>query len=83
MSNTNARWQAIGERVHGLRKSAGLSQIELGRRIGIDHSYVSRLEHGKITEIVPDRIFHLAKLFDVSVGVILCEDKSDAEIQVT
>lgn len=36
----------IGENIRSLRKSAGLSQIDLAVVVGIDRSYLSEIENG-------------------------------------
>ncbi|MFI8299973.1 helix-turn-helix domain-containing protein [Streptomyces nigra] len=39
-----ARRREIGERIRTVRRDAGLSQVELGERIGRDHKTVHRYE---------------------------------------
>jgi len=39
--------QAIREAIRAVREKAGLSQRELGRRLGREHSFVSKLELGE------------------------------------
>jgi len=39
--------QAIREAIRTVREKAGLSQRELGRRLGREHSFVSKLELGE------------------------------------
>lgn len=38
--------RAVGERIRDLRLSAGLSQVELGQRVDLDHKTISRYENG-------------------------------------
>jgi len=38
----------FGEYLRGLRKSAGLSQRELAQRAGIDFTYLSKIENGRV-----------------------------------
>ena len=38
---------AFGQRVRALRKSADISQMELGERAGIDHTYIGGIERGE------------------------------------
>jgi transcriptional regulator with XRE-family HTH domain len=40
--------QALGRSLRELRDRAGLSQTGLATRAGTDHTYVSRVEHGRI-----------------------------------
>lgn len=37
----------IGERIEYLRKSKKLSQNELAKKVGVDRTYISRLECGR------------------------------------
>lgn len=37
---------AFGERLHALRVTAGLTQVQIAERAGLDVSYVSQLERG-------------------------------------
>ena len=40
--------RALGQALRGLRQQAGLTQEELGARVNIDPTYVSRVEGGRI-----------------------------------
>ncbi|MFC6009077.1 helix-turn-helix transcriptional regulator [Angustibacter luteus] len=42
-----ARWAEFGRRLRARRRAAGLTQAELGRRVGYHHSLISRLEAGE------------------------------------
>jgi len=39
---------AFGDHLRGLRKRAGLSQRELAQRAGIDFTYLSKIENGRV-----------------------------------
>ena len=39
---------SFGEHLRGLRKRAGLSQRELAARAGIDFTYLSKIENGRV-----------------------------------
>src|SRR5438552_15357609 len=41
-----------GDRIKTQRQQQEMSQVELGRRIGQDHSYISKLEHGVRTDLM-------------------------------
>lgn len=43
---------SLGQAIRHYRKQAGLTQAELAHRVGIDRSYLSRLERGHQTEQV-------------------------------
>jgi HTH-type transcriptional regulator, competence development regulator len=40
--------EAFGEHLRGLRKRAGLSQRELAQQAGIDFTYLSKIENGRV-----------------------------------
>ena len=39
--------KAFGSRVRALRKVAGLSQMKLGEKVGLDHTYIGGIERGE------------------------------------
>ena len=39
--------KAFGQRVRGLRKAAGMSQMALGEKAGLDHTYVGGVERAE------------------------------------
>lgn len=41
---------SIGQAIRHYRKQAGLSQAELAEQVGVDRTYLSRLEQGHDTE---------------------------------
>lgn len=60
----------IGQRIAAKRRELGLSQIELGERMGVSRQSVSKWEaDGAIPEI--DKLIALSRLFGVSVGWLL------------
>lgn len=69
----------IGQRIAAKRKELGLSQIELGEKMGVSRQSVSKWEaDAAIPEI--DKLIALSKLFHVSVGWLLgVEDSTQPE----
>lgn len=65
----------FGNRVYTLRKNAGLSQNELGKRLGVSGKAVSKWENGNAKPHL-DMIMKLAALFEVSTDELLKKDKS-------
>lgn len=60
----------IGQRIAAKRKELGLSQIELGEKMGVSRQSVSKWEaDAAIPEI--DKLIALSKLYGVSVGWLL------------
>jgi transcriptional regulator with XRE-family HTH domain len=52
--------RAVGARIREERRHAGLSQVQLGERVGRDHKTISRWENGHRTPSLDDlvRIAH-------------------------
>jgi transcriptional regulator with XRE-family HTH domain len=46
-STHSAGYRVLRERLEATREAAGLSQRELGRRIGVPHSWVAKVESGE------------------------------------
>ena len=60
----------IGQRIAAMRRELGISQIDLGDKMGVSRQSVSKWEaDGAIPEI--DKLIALSKLFGVSVGWLL------------
>jgi len=60
-----------GDRIGDLRTNKGISQAELGRRLDIQPSQISRIESGETENISSDVLVKLAKEFKVSTDYIL------------
>jgi transcriptional regulator with XRE-family HTH domain len=54
----------FGEIFREKRRAAGLSQRELADRAGLDFSYISKLENGRLPPPAADTIVRLAGLLD-------------------
>lgn len=47
------RWfQTIGERVRKIRLAQGLTQRQLGQKMGVDHSSISQIETGTLLNLI-------------------------------
>ena len=55
----------FGEQLRVWRAAAGLTQVALAERCGVDHTYVSKLEHGRS----PAPSLALLRSFAASLGV--------------
>ena len=60
-----------GTRIKELRMLSGLSQEELGRRVGVQRAAINKYEKGTVTNIPLDTIEKIAKIFDVSPTYIV------------
>lgn len=73
----------LGERIQSLRKDAGLSQEELGDKLGVARQSVSKWESDStIPEL--DKLIAMSKLFHISVGALLgLEESGEADHELT
>ena len=62
----------FGIAVRKKRKELGLSQEDLGLRIGLDQGYVSRIEQGQMN-ITLDTMEEICKVLDVDVAEMFGE----------
>ena len=60
-----------GERIRQLRTQHALSQGALGKGIGKDGQYVSKLERGILTSVTTDTLEQLAGALDCSTDYLL------------
>ncbi len=60
-----------GERIKELRRISGLSQEELGRRVGVQRAAINKYEKGTVTNIPLPTIEKIASTFDVSPTYIV------------
>lgn len=61
-----------GEKIKELRLRSGLTQEELGERIGAIKQTINKYENGTITNIPTDKIEALARIFGVSEAYLIC-----------
>ena len=66
----------LGEQIQALRKAAGMSQEELGDRLGVARQSVSKWESGATVPEL-DKLIAMSKLFGVSVGSLLGLEESE------
>lgn len=70
---------AIGDNIKKLRKSWGLTQAELGNKLGIRQSYIVALEKGRRKPSY-EMLSKIAKTFSVDVGWLLTGEEKIKEI---
>lgn len=66
----------VGEKIKTLRKSLGLTQTELGQRVGVQKNAVSKWECGRVEDIPTSTIKLLANLFNVPASYLIDDDTS-------
>jgi len=64
--NGNELRKHIGKKINYYRKKKGLTQLDLGNKVGVKNSTISDYERGKIS---PDQdvLFRLSEFFEVSI----------------
>ena len=76
----------MGSKIKMLRKAMGLTQTELGARVGVQKNAVSKWECGRVEGIPAATLKTLANLFDVPVSYLVDDEstwESPANIQTT
>lgn len=63
--------QNMGERIHNLRKDNNLTLSELGKKLGVQSSAVSKWEKGRVTNIPSETLNAMAKIFGCSTDYII------------
>jgi transcriptional regulator with XRE-family HTH domain len=69
------RLEALGARVRALRLRLGLTQEQLGHRVGMSHGHVSEIETGR-TNITMATLWRLADALGVQAAELLDEPAS-------
>lgn len=63
----------IGDKIRLHRKALGLTQTELGEKLGVKTNAVSKWECGRVDDIPTSKIKAMAKLFDVQPSCLIDE----------
>ena len=72
----------IGERIALKRREQGLSQEALGENLGVTRQSISKWE-GDMTLPEIDKLITLSRLFGVSVGWLLGEERRENALEET
>ena len=70
---TNKTRKILAENIEKLRLSKKITKEELSLILGVDNSYISKLEKGKIN-ITIDKIEQLANYFEIEAWKLLKEN---------
>lgn len=70
----------IGKRIKMLRNSIGLTQDELGEKLGVKKAAIQKYESGGIINLKIETINKLAEVFEVTPAYIMGWDKFDEEV---
>lgn len=71
----------MGERIKYLRESIGMTQDELGEKIGVQKSAIVKYEKGKVENIKRSAIKTMAEIFNVSPCYLMGFDEDEDEIK--
>lgn len=63
----------IGDKIRLHRKALGLTQTELGEKLGVKTNAVSKWECGRVDDIPTSKIKAMAKLFNVQPSYLIDE----------
>ena len=64
----------ISEKIKLLRESVGLTQTELGERLGVKKNAVSKWECGRVEDIPTSKIKAMASLFNVPPSYLIDDE---------
>lgn len=70
---------SVGDKIKTLRKAMGLTQTELGERVGVKKNAVSKWECGRVEDIPTSTIRALANLFDVPPSYLIDDEAPASE----
>jgi transcriptional regulator with XRE-family HTH domain len=65
--------KTFGNILKELRKSKGISQRDLADKIGVDFSYISKVENDRLPPPAADTIVRICKVLNVPTEVLLAE----------
>lgn len=67
----------VGDKIKARRKALGLTQTELGEKLGVQKNAVSKWECGRVDDIPGSKIRAMAALFGVAPSYLI-DDEEDA-----
>lgn len=76
--------QTFGEKLRTMRRAAKVTQRELARKVGVDFSYISKLENDRLPPPAADTILSICKVLDVdSDDLLALTGKLPSDVQKT
>ena len=64
----------VGEKIKAERKALGLTQTELGEKLGVQKNAVSKWECGRVDDIPSSKIKAMAAIFGVSPSYLIDDE---------
>jgi len=75
---------SFGATLRDLRRTAGISQRELADRIGLDFSYISKVENGRVPPPAADTVVKICEVLNVAPERLLSlTGKMPSDVQRT
>jgi transcriptional regulator with XRE-family HTH domain len=72
----------FGQKLRECRRSAGISQRELAKQIGVDFSYISKIENGRLPPPAADTIVKICQVLGVeSEDLLALTGKIPSKVQ--
>lgn len=71
----------VGKRIKKIREASGLNQIQVAKFIGVDQSYISKIENGE-RQLRLDLLEKLANLFGYSMTNLMTDNSFDTHLQI-
>ncbi len=71
----------VGKRIKKIREESGLNQIQVAKFIGVDQSYISKIENGE-RQLRLDLLEKLANLFGYSMTNLMTDNSFDTHLQI-
>jgi transcriptional regulator with XRE-family HTH domain len=63
--------ETFGQKLRALRRTKGITQRELAKRVGIDFSYISKLENDRLPPPAADTVVKICKVLSVAPDELL------------
>jgi transcriptional regulator with XRE-family HTH domain len=63
--------ETFGQKLRALRRAAGITQRELAKRVGVDFSYISKLENDRLPPPAADTVVKICEVLDVAPDELL------------
>lgn len=67
--------QTFGQVLKHIRREKGFSQRDLAEKVGIDFSYISKIENDRIAPPAAETIIKMSNILDVSEELLLSASK--------
>ena len=68
----------VGEKIKAQRKELGLTQTELGEKLGVQKNAVSKWETGRVDDIPGSKIRAMAALFGVTPSYLIDDEAAES-----